>query len=234
MKLKSLKIFLPVLGISVLIFGLLFKLVLPQIRTVQEARKSLAGASQKLTGLIKKADELETLPEESLKENLVTVNQALPPEKDVVLLINTLKKLAADTGVSLGKLELSPGAISTPVAAGKNGGPKEGALNFRLKITGTLEEIKTFAAKIGTTKPLLGLKSLNLNLKEGEGLGADLELDFYYQPLPAFLGKISDPLPAFTAAERQTLEEIAKMPFYGGGIPAEGQIPQGKTDPFRL
>lgn len=208
---KKIQLFFPLVLVMVLNLILFLKVVLPEREIIRQNFGKIKEKRAKLSALKTKAEALANLDSNILGKNFQIANRALPSEKDPLVLLTALNNLLGATTLTSGKIELAPGIISATESATKK--EVQNFLTFKLRVEGNLTEIKAFLAKISKTSPLLAIKSLTLN-SSGGNFSADLEMVFYWQPLPSFLGKVSDPLATLTGVEEKTLKEISQYTFY--------------------
>lgn len=220
-------------GLVVLTF---FKFLLPQMAVIREAWGAVEVKEKNLASLTRKATELELLEEKTLQDNLNKVNRALPFEKDVITPLVNLKVLAGQNAISLGKIELSPGLISTPEGQAPKSQPGSNfpSVSFKLRAEGSLGSLLSFLTDIKKTAPTLGIKTLNLTGKGGSYQG-DLGIEVFWYSSPPSIGKISDPLPTLSSQDQETLAKISQLVSYPAFLvsgPEATQSPRVRTSLF--
>ena len=110
------KVFLaPTLAVAVSVI-LLLMVVKPRLETVWQSRQEIKESQTRLENIQTKLDELSRLNKTKLEADVKLLNRALPFEKDVPGAVLGIERLAADSGLIIDSLALSPGEVSTQSA----------------------------------------------------------------------------------------------------------------------
>jgi Tfp pilus assembly protein PilO len=221
--------FLPtVIFLAIILTGTLF--LKPKLEQIIRVQAELSSKKTRLTQLTTKLAALEGLDVAELEAKISVVLQALPGEKDLGGSLLVIRGLTQTVEAELRSVQVEPGEISTPSAqsAEKYNLP---FLSFKIKITGTLEQLKEFLAKSEEVAPLTRLDKIDISQKEGGLVEADLDLETFFLPLPVELGGAEKPLPSITAQEEKIYQNLSKLQKIQ---PSESppSIPSGRTNPF--
>lgn len=244
---------LPALILLAIVF-ILLKFTFPKVSEIMEMRRQLKTERQRFGRLTEKAVKLEKNDKGKAKNDFQTTQNALPSEKDIPGVLYAMERLGVETGIVIDELKVSPGLVSTPSAIpqatpsgepSKPSGestknpikPKESptqalaSLTFDLSLHGEILAIRDFLEKIKEINPILQVGEFKLSSDE-KSLSADFKIIFSLQALPTSLGKVDDPLPAFTDKDEVVLEKISQLPVYSQ-MPSEATAAAlGKPNPF--
>lgn len=212
---------------GLIVLALLLFVVRPRLGEIFELRGQVAKAKQDAVVLENKLSNLQNFDQDKLLSDVKKVETALPSDKDLQGLLSTLERLAAETGVGILAVQLTPGQIS-PIPAGG------AAENFPVKITitGNFFQIKNHLARVFESIRVIGVKSLTITLGTvgSASLSATLNLDSFFQQLSATQVQVREPLQNLTSAEQQILDKIS-VPQPATVTPPPPPI-TGKADPF--
>ena len=177
------------------LFSFLFFLK-PKISEIFDLRKKINQEKNTLANLTQKVAALNGLDEFELEKKTEVLLKALPPEKDVVILLLTLRVLSSQEEVTLRGIQIDP---------------KEDSVTS-LKIEGEQGKIINFLGKIETSYPLMKLEDVVLSFSKNEKLiEGKIALQTFFQPLPKTLGSIESPLLPITPEEEKSYEKVSKF-----------------------
>lgn len=212
----------------ILVSGLL--LVRPKINEILSARKNLKKEEKRLAQLTAKVAALEGLDQTELSEKADITAKALPSEKDLPLLLSSLKTLSAKNNIELQNIQVNPGELATVSAEGKK--DKLDFLSFEIIAAGQMADFREFLIQLAKTAPLMRGESVVIDTEEtGEGFQADLSLEAPFLPPPVTLGVTETPISQITPEEEKTYQKLARLDFYlvEEELPP---VPAGKENPF--
>jgi Tfp pilus assembly protein PilO len=223
--------FFPLL-IGLVILFLTITLLIPKITQIFEVRQSLSKEKARLAKLTQKLADLEGLDDNELATKATLMVVALPAEKDVPLILATLSSLGREAGMGIESVKVSPGELSTESGKIKKKGKEEETptLPFEVLVKGTIESLKNFLDRLGSTIPVMRVESASLSFEEGEWQ-AKISLDTFFLPLPKSLGAVETPLAKISPEEELIYKRIEKYqaPAFEGDLPS---VVTGKEDPF--
>lgn len=246
-------IYVPVVTV-VAVVVLVSSVIVPHVKKVTEARRQVGMAKSELSLLEDKVTALEAIDEQAVSEQIDRLERVLPSDKNVFSLLVSLTGLAAENSVSLESFDISPGSIAsesaTPsalpaqeVAASRQQGERKQnleTLSATFTIFGDFSRVEHYLTQVERLQPLVKLGTIKLAPLErrsavvatesGVPVIVDVQLDFFYAPLPEQLGTISDPLVAITETELALYESFSDYFSYDAQIPSTLVI--GKEDLF--
>ncbi|MCL5675802.1 MAG: type 4a pilus biogenesis protein PilO [Patescibacteria group bacterium] len=237
--------FLP-FAVLLLIIVLTMSFLQPKISDIIFVQKDLNNASQRLSKLTGKAAGLSSLDVNLLKTKYKILEGALPSQKDIPGFLIEMQRIANEASISVDKVELSAGSLSTPSASAVNTNVANraagseilpDAISAKVTITGTFDSIRQFLDKISMARRLVNIRGINLgggqSQKASGPISLELIFSLYYKPLPKTLGEISDPLPEGTPQDDKVYQQISAYPLYSSFEGAGSvSVPVGKTDLF--
>ncbi len=218
---------LPVISALIVLILLLF-VVKPRFLDIFKLRNNIAQAKQDVVVLESKLTTLKGFNQDKLLSDVKKVEVSLPSDKDLPGLLLTLERIAAETGVSIAAVQLTPGQISPTPAGGE-------VENFPVKatITGNFFQVKNYLVSVFGSPRMVAVKSVTITSGTAgavASLSATLNLDSFFQQLAATKVVVRDPLQNLTSTELQILEKIA-VPAPVAGVPPPPPV-TGKADPF--
>lgn len=243
--------YLPVITVITLI-TVMGAVILPNLRKVSGLRREVAVSRGELASLQEKATTLEGLDEDTLSQQIAILGQALPSDKNVFALLQSLSGLAAEKGVSLEGFEIAPGSIATETATSSSFSQEEReprqdvrqqnleTLTASFTLAGEMTRITEYLSGVETLRPLLKFTNLKLSplvrrsavpaTESSFPVSVDVELDFFYAPLPEHLGSIADPIVLISEKEQALYESLTSFLAYEAEIPNDLVV--GKEDLF--
>lgn len=207
----------------------------PQVSAALEINSQLQDQNRTVAALEAKAQQLETVTNPELLENIEIVNALLPSKKPLLELLNSLNVVAGQTGVTYTGLELSPGSIASDSASlGDTGASRRPSvatgnssdadtLEVKLRVQGTLEQLNQFFNLIERTSPISTITALSLTPQgraaifsddDGEVLPNSYEAEVTINTAyftRAVAAAVDAALPTLTADQQQFLDEIAQF-----------------------
>lgn len=174
------------IGIGIAAFLLLFIAVIPIYQNASGIMKKINQKSTELEALNTKVTILSQLDQAVLQERVATLDNALPPKKDVLLYLTSVDGLSRELGLTFGGLSLAPGDISEASESGKKpaknikalGGLR--GLETEIRINGNKDSIYTFLRTIEEVLPLMQIKDVKVTVNPGEQYSLALTLNMLW------------------------------------------------------
>lgn len=213
--------------------------VIPSVTKVQQLAADLRVMTEESTALKKKLDTLVTLDEATLRTNLTNVLSAVPAERSFPTVFETVESVAAQTGVSVVSMSISGGAsLATPAASQVSAADKKlgtRTIPFSVTINGSLTGIEQFIALIPQVRRLLRIRVFSIAFpKDDRPLTVNIDMDAFYEPLPASIGSAKAVLPQLTETDLAMIEKLTSLPLASqesGALPPP-LIGKTKENPF--
>jgi len=195
----------------------LLLLVLATIPFFQNA----STLSKKITTRKKEADELSKkvtilsgLDQEVLKQRVETLDQALPPKKDVVLYLTAIDGLSKELELNFGGISLSPGEVTEATKSADKNAKKSKAdalglhtLDTNVKIDGREESIYSFLKTIENSTPLMQIKDVKVTSQEDGVFSLSLQLGMLWAA--ADIGQVKGQIELFDSKEEAYFRQLA-------------------------
>lgn len=220
------------------LFAAIFALV-PALGTVQNIISELRTIADEADSLQKKLNTLNTLDEDTLRNQLTQVLSAVPAERSFPTIFETVEGVAAQTGVSVINMSLAGGAtLATPSTAQVSAADKKlgtRTIPFSVSINGSLAAVQEFIARIPKVRRLFRIRVFSISFpKDARPLTVSIDMDAFYEPLPTTLGTAKVVLPTLTAADEEVVSKLTELPLAtqeSGAMPPP-LIGKVKDNPF--
>jgi len=194
-----------------------YKVGVGKIKTQREA---LQKANKNETILDQKQMVLQTIQNNILSYADSAVI-ALPDKNPSLMALSQLKKLAENSALSIGNIEVG-GKIKS----------KSGTLKtiVSFEVEGTLSQVLNYLISTKNFAPLSTIDRVEIAQAEGV-IRAAVDLAVYWAPLPTKLPAIGDPVLELTTSETALITELVNLeqPLFTQVVPA---IPSARVDPF--
>jgi hypothetical protein len=197
-------------------------ILLPSINSALALKSEVDANGVKAQVVKDKVIALRGQDQAKLTAELAKTEAALPSDKDAARFLATLSELAVTSGASVDNAQL--------VTTGTSRGSEKNALDFQVIIRGPFAAVKGFLTNIETTRTVMAVKSMTINLGEAGKLTADLSITGYYEPLTTGVTAIDLPLPDRTAEHEKVLAELDRRTIYVAPTPTPSV--SGRSDPF--
>ena len=195
---KHIQLFLfPV--VTVLIVAILsWYFLLPQVTEIQSAFEENRQNEEILTKLETKRERLVQIKNSTILTDFERLEEVLPSEKKVPVLINTLQSVQRDQEVIYESLSIKPGIIDDSASEVE-------PIKFNINVGGPPEKVISYVGELLNTIPITNANSLTLNTYDGF-TRAVLSVESYYYPLPVTLGAIDASLPVLSKGAEQSVQ----------------------------
>jgi hypothetical protein len=151
---------------------LFFQFVVPEFNSMLKSKQEADDLTAKLEMLKTNLNVLTNVNQDKLDSQYNTLTSALPVEKDVIKILNSIYAVAQKTGVSLGNFSFKIGNISKPEAADNS------LVTLSVPINSGAEAANSFIKTLSKTIPLSEIDSI----KTTDEIST-ITLSFYYKPL---------------------------------------------------
>lgn len=227
--------FLPYLGSIALALILFFAFVFPKINQTLSLRADNNRQEEEIRKLSQKLADIEGMAEADISQNAALLLEALPEDNDFYRLLNVVKSSFAENGVFLEYFDLSPGELGSGSASLKKG--SWNSLSVKVGFAASFENYMRLLSALEKSLPLIEVSSVKFKTftisEETSRVDGEMTLVGYYQPLPATLGKVSQPLVKVSGPEANIIEELKSYRRYvSSGIISSESVLVGKEYPF--
>lgn len=218
----------------------LFVAVAPLAKKTIDIVQEVGPLREEVSGLQEKEQALLTLDSATLQEQLSVLLSAVPQEKSIPTLFSMVEGVAGESAVSIEDMGLSsPGSIATASAAKQTSEEQKlgsGLLPFTLSISGGVEQIRTFLDMSSSVRRLARVRTFSVTVREDGTARTSLDMDAFWLPFPAAIGKVSQRISALTPQQEQVIADMRALPLFApsAGVPLDVAIPESpaKGDPF--
>ncbi len=187
-------------------------LVWPWLTSVGSLRAKAKENEMKVSILTTKLSALSGANELTLDQDLRVVNITMPEGKDLVGGLVGLRIAAADSGVLLESLRVSPGEVVDEASKSAKvvEGEKENQISYSIVIQGSKDQIQAFFERVRAVAPLMELERLSYAEKNGLA-EATVAVTSFYVPGVVQLGSIDSPIQELSAEEDQLLRRLRNL-----------------------
>jgi len=226
--------------VSLIIGGVFLYVFLPKFREYQKIEKDIEVQEQKIVVLTRKFNDLNTLSEKELQDNVDLSLRAVPAEKDFYVVVKNIKNIFGQEGVLLPEFEFSVGEISTQSAKTTEQTEKSQPEFFGIELSffGPMDKVEKVISRLENSLPLLSVNSLKLNSDSSSPNGqlgnyeGTMNLKSYFALLPRTLGVIDEELPKINSQQKKQLEDLSSFEYYTAEeVPLE-ETAVGRENPF--
>jgi len=164
-------------AISLIVFGIFT--IKPALTTIANLRKRIKDYQQTYEAMEEKIEKITRARQVYLeaKDDLTPLEKAIPSEKPLSSLLNTLEAAANQTGVQIATLNLEK---ETKLVEGS----RIEIIPFNIKVSGSLEQILTLLEKLQTADRVITVEAVSLSFSndpsENDRVIANLKLEAYY------------------------------------------------------
>jgi len=226
--------------VSLIIGGVFLYVFLPRFREYRETEKEIKVQDQKIAVLTRKFNDLNTLSEKELQDNVDLSLRAVPAEKDFYIVVQNIKSIFGQEGVLLPEFQFSVGEVSTQSAkaAQQTEGDQPEFFAIELSFFGPVDNVEKVISRLENSLPLLSVNSLKLNSDSSSPSGqlgnyeGTMSLKSYFALLPRTLGAIDKELPKIDSQQKKQLEGLSSFEYYAAEEVPLGEIAVGRENPF--
>lgn len=209
------------------VFFLTVAVIQPTIEGIFHAKDNIREAENQLSLLFAKETFFKKTDASKLTLQEQKLNDAIPSVINLPLILATLQKTAAATGVTIGEFSIATNvAAVTLIPIDK--ADKLSSFQFKVNLSGSFDNIERFIEQLGNVTPILRVISLEFSQEE-----SSVVLSFYFQPKDTKT-KIDSPLIQLTDKQNKALEKVFELepPVIEESIQSSSSATT-RTTPFR-
>lgn len=213
-------------GFSILICVILIAFsIVPQSLQLLKTSKEISQKDEKNKFIADKISKLESLNLSNYKKDLNSSLLMLPDDKDIPGVIGQVLSTLNASGLALDTFTFSTQGEASSVLS---------TYSVKVSVVGDSASLKLFLDKIKQSSRLMRVTNIEINnigiLNRAQAV---VELTVYYQPLPAAVGNIDQPVTLLTEKEKELLEKISQFDQNNASLSTESaSVSVGKSDPF--
>jgi len=224
--------------ITFVIAGIGLYVFMPKFKEYQEIKKEIEAQNQRITVLARKLNDLSSLSEKELEDNVDLSLKSVPAEKDFYVVVKNIKNIFGQEGILLSTFQFTVGEISTQ-SAKKAASDLPEFFGVSLSFSGPVDKTERAISRLENSLPLLSIDLLKLTSEYSSSSGqlgnytGSMNLKSYFALLPKTLGAIDKELPKISSPQKKQLEELSAYEYYSTEeeFPTEG-IAVGRENPF--
>lgn len=205
--------FLPA-GLFAISFLILFYGIIPGIQSIISSYDDGTLLNKEISEIKGKLDILNRLDENTLRTDVETLLSAVPAEKSIGSFLASLENVCSQTGVSLLGFSIEHGGdlASGSAQPKKKPSDNEIMISANTVVGGSPDQLKRMLDTMVSVRRILNASSISWVYLTPDNVRASLIVHAYYQPLPATIGKASEPIQALSAQDEDILSRLASYP----------------------
>ena len=221
---------LPILATVVVILIVPFVL-LPQLDRIKIKNQEVKEGQERLDRLNKKISDLSLVDETSESVMLLELEKVIPGSKKLAPLIVGLRNMALESNLVITDMNFKPGRVGTEATnsatisslskktksqINEKGTSSQGELIFIVKVSGSLENVKKFFAKLEIAKRLMGVEVVKGEQDEEDSSKYRFELSVNapFEPAKSEGDVVGEHLPELTSAHKSLFDQLIGLKDY--------------------
>lgn len=207
----------------VLLVGMIMLIVIPNIFQYFEADKTLTDTKAKIDFFKQKKANLQAVNKEQYTNGINNSLVILPGNAESPAAISQLYHILGLTNMQVVNISFSEG-----------GDDKTGkSFRIALELNGSVSELTNFIIKLKEAPRLMRIHTLEVNSPSGAAdIFASLVISAYYEPLPANISNLDQPLAQITEKDLEILNKVQNSGFPVITEDTNYSGPKGKNNPF--
>lgn len=220
---RKYEMFIPPIVCAVIVILLLVTVIVPNVFQYIETNKKITEAEDKLAFFQEKESLLKSVNKEQYTAGVNRSFNILPTDKEAPAAIAQLYYIIGLTNMSVENISFSDAGSSND---GKS-------FKIALEIKGNLSNLTGFILELKKAPRIMRINSLEVNApSNASDILASLTIDAFYEPLPASISSIDQPIKQPTAKDLEILNNLANSSFPSVGSEQDFSGPKGKPNPF--
>lgn len=217
-------IFMSATGIASLI--LIGVLIIPQILSLIDSNKAYQEITSKSQFLEVKAEDLQRINSEELKNKLNTSLSVLPAEKDLNDTINVMQSITQNSGFELRSLNFSD------VSAERK------AFGVKLEVAGSKDMLGRLLANLETSYRPIKIRTMDIIVpKAGNNINGTIDVDVFILPIPSSIASVDAPILQLSQSDEDLIASFVEQTSQAGITTSPAtqttNLPsRGKSNPF--
>lgn len=174
-KVKKIRVYTEIVfSLAAISFFLVFA-IKPTLVTITELITTIKDQKLVVTQLQSKINALGIAQSEynSLSNDLYLVDEALPKNNQISILIKQIEALAWQSGVTLGSMKFDPVVLkeieTSPKEMSKISDQAAKEINFSLVASGDYQSLKSFLRVINSLRRIINVETFSFKIKKAEG-----------------------------------------------------------------
>lgn len=179
---------------------LLITIVIPQFLHILSVQNQAVNENENLQVLQQNFQKVNSINDNQLNSQFRLTVSALPPEKDVISILNTISEAASKANASLQDYNFEAGNIITT-------GNSLSKVQVSLNLTGNIHTIQQFIHQLKISMPLSNVTAVTTSA--GSTNTAAVTVDFYTRPFSNASFDENSPLQLLTPQEEETINTLS-------------------------
>lgn len=229
------------ISIAIVVCSLLglFIGVIPSFKTTLKLYQDTVDLEKEVSALLEKTEFLTSLNEQDLRSKLSLLTSAVPSEKQIPSLFDSIETVVSRSNVSLEDMSLDTNqAISSE--SGKKQEKQEkniGAplVGFNLTVKGTYQQLRTFLHEIISVRRFFRVRFFDITIQNSESVMLRLGADTFYYSLPTTIPSVAAKINPISRQDEEILKKVSGYPWVAEEVssPLSPTVYEPKINPFQ-
>jgi hypothetical protein len=192
-------------GIIAISLLLAFLVVIPEIRNWFSVQEEVQASRTRISIMKDNIQLLQAMNRTQLDNDFTTASMAVPPTRDISLLLSAINFSAVQSGVGMEDFSFQGGEVSSRSTVNI---PKQSENNSTITftITGSLAQMSAFLNELQQKTPLLTLNSIAAQFKETDS--ARITISYFFRAFPLVTQDDSSQISALSSDNKLLLEKL--------------------------
>lgn len=218
--------------------GILYFVGWPVFVHMKGIQNQIETKTKEESDLTNKISLLSGLDQEILRERMVLINKALPPNKDVVLYLSTIDGLSKELGLVFNSIKIMPGDVTTIPEGDSVTKTKKrlvpaglSSLETTIKVSGSKDNIYSFLRMVEESLPLMQIKDIKISVLGENQFSLSLQLGMLWASFDP--KTVNGTITLFDQQEEGYFQRLTTYPQYTNDLGIDASTGElGKTNIF--
>jgi Tfp pilus assembly protein PilO len=218
--------------------------IMPGLGAVQKIAQETDGLKSEVSAMKKKIDTLNAMDDTQLSDVAQALRLAVPTDKDVAGIMMGTQALMSQYSIAIDSLTLTGGAVASDAAGPRSGIDRKlgiGVVPLSMSVVGPVSGIRDMLDNVTKVRRMMNITMFDLSIGGAASASgtvrSNINAQLFFQPPPANIGKISDPIAPLSSAEQELITNVSSMPVVsdlmqvtGGQVEMPSEV--GRDNPF--
>lgn len=229
-----------IVSVAIILFAIiaLFAGVIPSFKTTITLYNDNKTLEKEVSALLEKTDVLLSMSEEDLRSKLTIETSAIPSEKQIPSLLESIEAVVSRSHVSLEDMALdSSQTISSDSAKRQEKQDKSigvPLVSFTLTVKGTYQDLRSFLHELVSVRRFFRVRFLDISFQNEIAGQMRVGADAFYYALPTTIPAVAAKLSLLSNEDEDLLRKISVIPWVAQTVsaPLSPTVYEPKINPF--
>jgi Tfp pilus assembly protein PilO len=216
----------------------LFIGIIPSAKITYSLYQENIALYEEVQALLGKTERLAGMNEQELRSKLSILTSAVPSDKQIPSLFDSLEEIVRRSRVSLDDL-----ALSNSQAISSESGKKQektdkviGAslIGFSMTVTGSYKDLRSFLHEIISVRRFFRVRFFDVTFQDESTGQLRITADAFYDPLPQVIPSVASKLDTLSGSDEELIKKISVYPWIAEEVssPLAPTVYEPKVNPF--